>query len=367
MTKTINILEAYYEPGMSGITRHVGMIIEELQHDSSFSFHVLCSTNDNKIPEYYRTLGIPVVRVPGAKYFSVSGMFEILKLVRKWKIDIVHIHNLQSVFWGHLPKIFLPHTRFFFTPHIINFENKTLEKAFYIIWRYFAILSNRIVAISDIQKEILAQRKILKPEHISLIPNSVRFSQESSQTQDHPVKSSEIQRPCVLSLIRLARQKNPHQIVSIAKEICSRFPDVRFYIAGEGDLLPEIKAQIRTNGLESQVILLGQQKHGPRLIGEADIILSTSLWEGIPYTILEALFFGKPVAASNIEGHKALVKHGETGYLATTTEEFVEKIGLLLKDETLRQGMGQKGRRLFDDNFSFQDFILRTKNLYLKK
>jgi glycosyltransferase involved in cell wall biosynthesis len=365
MTGRINILQVYYEPSMSGITRHVGMIIEGLKHDSAVSFHVLCSTDDPRIPEYFRSLHIPVVSVPGAKYFSIKGLWKVLCMVRKHKISLVHIHNLQSLFWANLPKIGTPRTLYIFTPHIINFENKWIERVFYFVWRFFACLTDKIVSLSEIQRTSLATQRIKKKKALPVIPNSLPLSddllKENVLEKENPL---EIQNPCIVSVIRLVPQKRPFEILSIAREICARFRDVTFYLVGDGPLSSELSKRIREEGLTQRVIMTGFRSDALRIISRADIVLSASLWEGLPYTLLEAMYCKKPILASDIEGHRPLILDGLTGYLASSPLEYVDKITHLLENPDLKKEMGEAARKHFDQNFTFDLFLTKIKAIY---
>jgi|GEM_PF-184557 len=363
--KPVRILEVYYEPKKSGITRHVEHIVTGLKDDKNLFFYILCSTYDSRIPRFYRSGNIMVKQVAGAKYFSFWGMIEIFIAVRKWKIDIVHIHNLQSLFWANLPKIFLPSTRFFFTPQVINFESNSLEKIFYFIWRYFSVLTDKIIAISEYQKNKLANMGIKKESDIVSICNSIPPLFRSPDIKAEPL-SIEIKNPCIVSAIRFVSQKNPLKIIDIARQVCLKHPDVTFYILGEGELQSKVKKQILKENLQKRVILPGYRKDALAIIQKADMVLSTSRWEGLPYSILEAMLLGKPTIATNIEGHRSLIIDGETGFLADSSREFSEKILTLLKEDSLKKQMGEKAKKLFDEKFSFTEFIRKTRDLYLE-
>jgi len=361
MKKKIKILHVYYEPGFSGITRHVGHIVGYPEKDDNFEFSILCSTDDPKISDYYKSINIPVKSVAPSRYFSFRGMIECFRTVRKNRIDIVHVHNLQSIFWAHLAKIFLPKTRFIFTPHVISFENKSIEKIFYIIWRYFSILSKDIVALTKGQKEFLVKKKIKKPEFIQIIPNSVP---DSEQTEKKINANSDLENPCVLSAIRFVGQKNPMEIIRIAEKVCSDITGVKFYIAGNGPLFEDMERMIKEKKLEDRVILLGFRKDTLLLMNQADILLSTSLWEGLPYGLLEAMIMGKAIVASDIPGHRDLIMNGENGYLAKTTEDYAKGIKRLIQEPELKENFGKKARSHFTNEFSFSKFRKNIRNLY---
>lgn len=365
MKEKTNILEVYYEPSFSGITRHVGQIVEYLKGHSGLNFHILCSTNDPRIPEYYKKLGVYVERVSGAKYFSLRGMWKVFRMVNKHQISQVHIHNLQSIFWANLSRIFLPGVKFYFTPQIINFENRMIDSIFYFIWRYFSVLTDKVVALSGIQKIYLVAKQIKTEEDIRVIPNSIPpFDETLFSGGDGNENPLDIRNPSIVSVIRLVPQKQPFRIIAIAREVCRRFPEATFYIVGDGPLCAELADKIREQGLDERVILTGFRKDALRIISCADIILSTSKWEGLPYGLLEAMYLNKPIVASDIDGHRPLIKNGQTGYLAATTEDFVQKISHLLDEPSLRKEMGEAGRKYFDRNFSFELFLKLIEEIY---
>jgi len=359
MKKEIKILEVYYEPSMSGITRHIGQFIIALR-ETELKFYILCSTNDKKIVDFYKDLNILIKKVPGAKYFSFVGFLEVINVVKRHNIDIVHIHNLQSIFWANPPKLFFPHTKFFFTPHIISFENKIIEKIFYFIWKYFSKLSDKIILLSKYQKETLLNKKVCRENKLLVIPNSIPPINELSDLEE----TAKCQDKYIISVMRLVRQKNPEQIISIAKIICEKYPTLKFLIVGEGTLRNTLSDLINKNNLTGKVLLLGHRENALKWINNSTIFLSTSLWEGVPYTLLEAMYLKKPIVASNIDGHKDLIINGKTGYLANTIDDYVEKISLLLENENLRTEIGNNAEKNFQDNFSFDIFIEKIKSLY---
>jgi glycosyltransferase involved in cell wall biosynthesis len=364
MTITKNILEVYYEPAISGITRHVGQFVKRLNGEN-LRFHILCSTNDPRISEYYRALGVPVYTVPAAKYFSIRGMWEAVRLIKRLNINIVHIHNLQSIFWAHLPRLIYPRVSFILTPHIINFENRTLERIFYITWRIFSILTDNIIALSAAQKGILIRNRIKRANAVIVIPNSISEEEVGCAGTDEKCAPLPTREPYILSIIRLVRQKDPLRIIAIAEKVCQQNPAVHFFIVGEGPLNVEMKMEIEKKGLGGRVFLLGYRKDTPSLIRHATIILSTSLWEGMPYSLLEAMYLGKPIVVSDIAGHQALVQRGLTGYLAESDEDFINHIAILMRDETKRTEMGLNARKYFDEHFAFDLFLKKMKTLYV--
>lgn len=362
MKQSKNILEVYYEPAFSGITRHVGSFVEKLSKEN-YKFHVVCSTDDEQIERYFRDMGIDVHIVPPDRYFTFLGMVKVIQLIYKLKIDIVHVHNLQSIFWAHLPRLFAPRTKFVFNPQVINFENKTIEKIFFIVWKIFALLSDKIIAVTPSQKATLAQRGIKRDNRIVVIPNSIP-PEDIAVAEKGDILAQALDAPCILSVIRLVSQKAPLRILDVADIVCRQYYDAHFYIVGDGPMRDEMERAITTKGLRESVRLLGFRKDALNLIAQADILFSTAQWEGLPYTLLEGMALGKPIVASDIEGHEFLVQNGVTGYLSQSAEAMAGSILLLLRSEEKRREMGRMARQRYMSQFSFEFFIEKMRGLY---
>jgi glycosyltransferase involved in cell wall biosynthesis len=97
-------------------------------------------------------------------------------------------------------------------------------------------------------------------------------------------------------------------------------PNVRLVLAGDGPQRSEIESLIAQLGLADHVRLLGTRRDIARLLSAADVFLLTSISEGIPLTVIEAMAAGIPVVATDVGGVAELVKHGTTGYLAAAQD-----------------------------------------------
>lgn len=120
-------------------------------------------------------------------------------------------------------------------------------------------------------------------------------------------------------------------------------------LAGEGTLRSECEAMARRLGLNGRVLFPGQVRDVPAWYAMADAAVSASRSEGLPFNIMEAMYAGLPVVASDVKGHQDLIKDGETGLLYPygDAEACAEKIGRLLDSELLRKRLaGNAGERV---------------------
>jgi len=122
--------------------------------------------------------------------------------------------------------------------------------------------------------------------------------------------------------------------------------NVRLVLPGDGALLDSCKALAKKLGVESRITFPGHVDNMPHWYAKADVSVSSSRSEGLPFNIMEAMYAGLPVVASEVKGHTDLVQEGETGFMYPfgDTEAYVRQIHVLLDQPELRQYLGSNAR-----------------------
>ena len=124
---------------------------------------------------------------------------------------------------------------------------------------------------------------------------------------------------------------------------------------GEGPYRARYEAEVRRQGLADTVQFLGYRYDIPELTAAADVAVLTSVKEGIPRALMEAMAVGVPVVATDVKGSREVVVNGETGFLVPLEDDqaLAERLTLLLESPALRRDMGARGvehaRRHFDE------------------
>ena len=111
---------------------------------------------------------------------------------------------------------------------------------------------------------------------------------------------------------------------------------------------------------------MGDQQTSKNFIEEADIFVMTSIFEGLPYSLLEAMSFGVPCVVSNVDGNKDVVHNYENGFSCNTHDEFCEKITLLIENPDLRAKLGLSGQHYVAAHHNITDNIKDLNQLYIK-
>lgn len=175
------------------------------------------------------------------------------------------------------------------------------------------------------------------------------------------------QTPLVGTVGRLSRQKGHVYLIEAARIVLARHPEALFVIEGEGELREQLASQIRTLGLEGHVILLGTTPSVPEFMAALDVFVLTSIFEGLPLTLLEAMASAKAVVAPAIDGIPDAVEDYVDGRLVPpcAPEATARVILELLDDPALRRRMGQAGRARVERDFDLRRMVNQTEELYL--
>jgi len=143
-------------------------------------------------------------------------------------------------------------------------------------------------------------------------------------------------------------QKSPIDFVDMAARVLKQTGAVHFVMAGDGEMRSAIEARVREHGIERHITLLGWQaeKDMPEIYRNLDVVVLTSLWEGLPCVFLEAMASGLPIVATNVDGASEAIIDTETGFLHTPrdTAGMATSILKLVADSALRAEMGRRGK-----------------------
>ena len=244
---------------------------------------------------------------------DLKAFFEIKKIARKIKPDVIHLHSSKAGALGRWAfngrKIPL-----FYTPHGYSFLMKSVNKKkrfiFKMIERFCALRD--CVTISCSRGEHKETKKMTSKA--IYIDNGINT--KSLQKMLVKVAREENKKFTVFTLGRICYQKNP----KLFNEVAKKLPDVRFVWIGDGELREELTADnIEITGWVNRRKALSYAV-------SADAFVLTSLWEGLPISLLEAMYMKKPCVVSDVIGNHDVIHNGENGFVCNEVQEFVKAI-----------------------------------------
>jgi glycosyltransferase involved in cell wall biosynthesis len=168
------------------------------------------------------------------------------------------------------------------------------------------------------------------------------------------------------SIGRLFPVKDYTLFVKIAHEISKEFKEIKYVLAGDGPEKVFIQRLVKQYGLQDSFEIIGLLNDTTNFYRDIDIYLNTSLSEGLPLSVLEAMAHGVPVIAANVGGIKEVITKEDQGILINGRNpmDFAEKCLMLFQNADLREMMGSKGRERIIDVFSVDKMARKYYSLY---
>ncbi len=307
-----------------------------------------------------RFIHLPMVRE--VKPLSdLKSFFHLWKILKREQPDVIHLHSSKAGFLGRIAARFSGVSRVFYSPHGFSFLRQDVDGKIRNFYRLFEKIASRfggtIVACSDGEHDAaksVASKTIL-------INNAIDIEAiDKLAKSSFPIKMTQKDNTTIGTAGRITPQRAPVLFAKVARGLTSARPElVRFLWIGGGESINKFSdSPIEVTGWLSREAALR------KLFQEVDIYLHTSLWEGMPIAILEAMALCKPVVATDVVGNRDAVVHGKTGFLCNTFEELTGVLIRLIDDLILRDKMGHAGRDRVISEFSLPSVIKRLSALY---
>jgi glycosyltransferase involved in cell wall biosynthesis len=208
---------------------------------------------------------------------------------------------------------------------------------------------------------------IVSPQRVVTIHNGIDMNRQFPDRETaRRALGLDPRRPAVGMVGRLSRQKAPEDFLRVAVLVARKVPATTFVVVGDGPLRSQLEQLAASQGIGASTRFLGFRDDVPLVLAALDVFLLTSLWEGFPLTILEAMATGKPVVATTVSGVPEVVEHGVTGFLTPPkrVEQLATHVVTLLRDSALAQKMGQAGRHRIEKCFTLDQMIAQLTDLY---
>jgi glycosyltransferase involved in cell wall biosynthesis len=175
-------------------------------------------------------------------------------------------------------------------------------------------LSGRTVAVSHRLANQLRRDLWMRRSRIAMIPNGVPYAPPATKTLRDELRLRADDR-LLVSVGNLYAVKGQRHLIDAVADLARRHPNLHLAIAGRGDMEHALSARARDRGVSDRVHLVGLRSDVPAILAAADVFVLPSLSEGLPLALLEAMFAGRPIVASDVGEVGAALARGEAGVL----------------------------------------------------
>jgi len=312
---------------------------------------------------------VPLVRPPDPR-LDAAAIRAARRLMNRDRVAIVHTHMAKAGAVGRIAARSLtrrPRTVHTFHGHVLDgYFSPGTERAFIQTERLLARTTDVLVAISPEIRDALLDLSVGRLSQYHLVPLGLDL--DSYLAVDGPPGTFradlgvEPEVPLVGVIGRLVPIKD-HATLLLALE---QLPGVHLAVVGDGELRASLEARVAEMGLGGRVHFTGWRVDMPAVLADVDVVALTSRNEGTPVALIEALAAARPVVATEVGGVAAVVRHGETGLLASAGdhERIAEAISRLLADPDLARRLSLAGREHVSHQFGARRLVEEIRAMY---
>lgn len=365
--KVIHILHC-----VGGVEVYLRLITENINND--FIENIIIHGNKDTKNEFYDINNnvIKSYKVPIIREISLINDFKSLlftyKILKKEKPHLIHCHSAKGGIIGRILGLLL-NINVLYTPHAFSYlssESKFKREIYLFLEKFFANKGSVLLPTSksELQKGIIEVGYLVK--NTRLFINSIN---EINSIDNLSIKKTWPDN-YICTVGRPSYQKNIELMVRVLKEV-NKSLDIHLVIMGVGhhsDKLEAVKNLIKELGLEKSITLLEwtNRENVFNIIKHSKVYLSTARYEGLPYSVIEALALSKPCIVSDCDGNRDLIQNNYNGYVIKNEDiyEYSDKIIHLLKDNDLLHKLSDNALISFNQNYNIKKNIQFLEQIY---
>lgn len=308
-------------------------------------------------------------------FSDLVAFWKLYKIIKHGRYHIVHTHSSKAGVLGRLAARLARTPLIVHTLHSLVFHDYQpwiVNRAWWLAKKICAPVTDFFISVSDVISEKAIAAGIAKPEKFRTIYSGMELDWFLNTKFDAGKLKKEfgipLEAPVVGKIARLFPLKGHDQLMDAAPEIVKRVPNVRFFLIGDGILLEHLQERANENNILDNFVFAGliDRTRIPEMISVMDVVVHTSLREGLARALPQSLAMGKPCVSFDIDGAREVVINDKTGYLIDAFDSvgLADRVAHLLKNAELRKQFGDNGRRHVDPNFRAEKMVADISEVY---
>lgn len=330
MNRPIRVLNLIARLNVGGPAIHVTLLTEKLTAPD-YESTLVCGTlgaGEGDMRYYAEAHGVQPILLPelGRSLHPVRDLvtiWKVYRLIRRLKPDVVHTHTAKAGFVGRVAAWLagvpvIVHT---FHGHVFRgYFSPTMTRVFLLLERLTARMSSTVITLSEsLRRELADEYHVTSADHITVLPLGLDLApfaaaqrHEGAFRREFSIRADA---PLIGIVGRIVPVKNHALFLDAAARVKAELPAARFVIVGDGDLHAEIEAQVEALGLHDAVIFTGWRRDLAPIYADLDVNVISSVNEGTPVSVIEALATACPVVSTAVGGVPDLLDQGALGTL----------------------------------------------------
>jgi glycosyltransferase involved in cell wall biosynthesis len=299
---------------------------------------------------------------------------EILKHIRRNQYSIIHTHSSKAGILGRIAAYLAGATLIVHTVHGWSFHDhmpRFTRRIYIFLEQVTARISDALIVVSNRDADQGKKYNIMPSGEYHLIRSAIPQDEFYECSLDRHLVRSDLgipeDAPVLGNVGRFSVQKNPLEWVKVAALVKQAVPNCFFLLVGDGPLRSQVDSLLQESGLLQYTIMTGLRRDIPQLLSAMDVFLLTSLWEGLPRVIPEAMLVGVPVVSSSVDGSAEIILDGITGYTCQPGDihSFANRCIELLIDSEKRNRISKAARCYASQTYDLKHMVTQIDQLYM--
>ncbi len=334
------IAQVIESDGPGGAERVLVDLATQLQVEGCYSLVMVPAGGEGWVGREAAAVGLPIEHFVLDSGVSLSCARSLAATFRKHRITLVHSHEFELTVYSAWAarRTGIGHVA---TMHGSRYYAGRLRRR--LALRAAWTLGGRFVAVSNPLADHLSRDLWIPRARIVTIPNGVRRKSSSGLPirEELCLQSSDT---LIVAVGNLYPVKGHRHLIEALARLTQRYPAAHVAIAGRGALEDSLRTHAAELGVGNRLHLLGLRSDVPALLAAADVCALPSLSEGLPLALLEAMFAGRPIVASDVGDVRAALNGGEAGLLVEpgNAEQLARAIDRLLSDQDEAKRLGDR-------------------------
>jgi glycosyltransferase involved in cell wall biosynthesis len=368
----IKIIEMIDKPSLGGGQTALLLLARGL--DGRLFEPAVASGDGGPLVDESRRAGLRHIPIARGPRLSLQPAAAIARILEAEETDILHTHGGYAGLYGRLA------ARRARTPVVVH----TLHGIHYLHYRnpalrLFSICQERFLCRTTDALVLVCQSDLARAKKYRLAALNklvVILNGLDAGTGAGPPSAPDLRNrlglepvgPVIGTVARLHRQKGIIHLLRAAPRILDAVPGARIVVVGEGPLGGELRRRAASMGLGGRLVFLGERHDAYSLMPLFDVFVLPSLWEGLPFVLVEAASLGKPIVATAVDGVPEVIDNGKTGLLVRPGDAgaLADAVIALLSDRPRAAEMRAAAKALIPPRFPLRRTIEQHQNLYLR-
>ncbi len=371
MTRRHKVMWLIKGLGLGGAERLLTVGIPHLDR-STYDYEVsyLLPWKTDVVPDFER-VGIPVHCLQLNKVYDMRVIRRIARLLHERQVDLLHVHSPHAAVLARIAARLSGTSPIVYTEHNLVHAYHPVTRIFH---RLTSVLDDVTIAVSNQVLESIMKSKWFRPAKASVIYGGIQVEHATRSPAAITQARRALGIPDGYSVIgNVAHIRRPEKghpyLIEAAKLIMDSKPNTILICVGrekEAGYVASLKRQAAVLGIEDRVLFTGFVQDAMTLVPAFDVFVLSSLFEGLPVAMMEAMSLGIPPVVTDVGGIPEVVTDGHNGYLVKPRDSvaLANRVITILEDTALRTAFGQRARATALERFSAKRMVREIEAIY---